>query len=254
MIEIPAGPFLFGSSLEERRTYYAQPTEPTQRTETTAAFAIGKYEVTNREFACFLADGGYQNQTYWTEEGWALKERFGWTQPRKWHDSAYRRWETQPVAALSRHEAEAYCRWLNAKTGKAYRLPTEKEWEKAARGTDGRIFPWGNSWEPTFCNWLPDENNDRFPDASIDGFIYTAPVTDFAEGKSPYGCMNMAGNVLEWCADPLVYRGTSYAVYRGGSFNSGEIRFLRCAWRGGTRPEIGHVYWGIIGFRLAEGR
>jgi formylglycine-generating enzyme required for sulfatase activity len=95
------------------------------------------------------------------------------------------------VDRVSWYEAYAYCRWLAEATGKPYRLPTEMEWEKAARGTDGRMFPWGNTWSKELCNsreiW--DRADPR-----------TTPVGQFSpDGDSPYGAADMCGNLWEWC-------------------------------------------------------
>jgi formylglycine-generating enzyme required for sulfatase activity len=85
------------------------------------------------------------------------------------------------------HDAMAYCRWLARVTGRAYRLPSEAEWEKAARGTDGRIWPWGNKWDSKRCN------------SREGGPGNTTPVGQYSpQGDSPYGCVDMAGNVWEW--------------------------------------------------------
>lgn len=253
MVEIPAGTFLYGSGEKERSRYLVSPDEPKQHEVELPAFSIGKYEVTNREFERFIEDGGYQKQRYWSEEGWEYKTQFGWTQPRRWTHRFYHdhKRKTNPVCALSWFEAQAFCRWLQEKTGKPYRLPTSKEWEKAARGTDGRIFPWGNEWEDDACNWLVNYYGDFLPDNEIDGAIYTAAVGTYEKGKSPYGCYEMSGNVMEWCADTFTLNQRMYAVLRGGSFYTGKPRLLRCAWQGGNLVEVGHVYWGFIGFRVA---
>jgi formylglycine-generating enzyme required for sulfatase activity len=251
MVEIPAGEFLYGSSPDERDTYIAQPHEIPIHTATTAAYRIGKFEVTNNEYACFVHDNGYEKKENWSPQGWAFKEKFKWTQPRRWLDRDYTRQGTQPVCAVSWFEAQAYANWLASKTGKPYRLPTEKEWEKAARGMNGNVFPWGNEWNPAYCNWENNALKEKTPHSQKKGFHFTCPVDSFAEGVSPYGCYQMAGNVMEWCDSTLSVRSQTYVVYRGGSFYSGYPRFFRCAWRGGTRPEYGHIYWGRFGFRLA---
>ncbi len=90
---------------------------------------------------------------------------------------------------VSWNEAAAYANWLSKKTGEDYRLPTEAQWEKAARGTKGWIYPWGNEFDKNLCN--SDEC----------GLDRTSPVGIFPGGESPYGSMDMAGNVWEWCAD-----------------------------------------------------
>ncbi len=94
-----------------------------------------------------------------------------------------------PVTQVSWDDAVAYCEWLSRTTGRSYRLPTRAEWEKAARGSDGRSYPWGN-WPPNnqLCNF--DHNVDD-----------TTPVGRYPNGVSPYGCWDMAGNVWEWTGD-----------------------------------------------------
>ncbi len=256
MVRIPAGSFTYGSDQTEREAYLSPPHEPSRQTATLKTYYIGRYEITNEEFDCFIYDDGYHRREFWTPEGWRFRQRSDWHVPRLWSDTDYNGWykERHPVCAISWYEAVAFCRWLSAKTGKPYRLPTALEWEKAARGTDGRTFPWGEQWNPKNCNWLADVNGDFIADLRGDGYVCTGKVGDFPAGQSPYGCYDMAGNVLEWVADKLDIKSPykrAYRIYRGGSFLSGYPRMLRCAWQGGTLPEVGHVYWGTIGFRVA---
>lgn len=258
MVEIPAGPFVFGSSGDERAAYFVPPGEYAAETIALATFAIGKYEATNEEFACFIRGGGYEKREWWSEEGWRARERYPWTAPRRWNDRDYQGpgKEHYPVAAVSWYEAEAYCVWLSAMTGKPYRLPTEREWEKAARGVDGRVFPWGNAWDPDACNWFGYTGFDAPAGYAPDPYVRVSPVGAFPKGESPWGCQDMAGNVLEWCQDawtagPAPAFQGPYRVFRGGSFLNNQPRHLRCAWRGGTYPGLGHVYWGDTGFRVA---
>ena len=91
--------------------------------------------------------------------------------------------QKNPAICMTQHAARKYCEWLSAKTGHYYRLPTEAEWEKAARGTDARRYPWGNEWQADYCNT---------------GTKTTTPVTMYPEGKSPFDCFDMVGNVSEW--------------------------------------------------------
>jgi formylglycine-generating enzyme required for sulfatase activity len=151
-------------------------------------FWIGKYPVTNEEFKEFIDDGGYDKEEFWAKEGWQWREENKISEPAYWHD---RKWNGSnfPVVGISRFEAEAYANWLSERTGHLYRLPTEAEWEKAARGTNGFKYPWGDEFDKNFCN------------SNESGLNRTSPVGIFSEGKSPYGCFDMAGNVWEWCSD-----------------------------------------------------
>ena len=226
LVVVPAGPFLMGSSTNWWKPFneYEMP----QHTLVLPAYWIGRTEVTNAQFRPFVEGDGYTNQAYWTVDGWAWRVKRRVTQPSFWNDS---QWNTpkQPVVGVTWYEAVAYCRWLSAQTGHPFRLPSEAEWEKAARGTDGRIWPWGNTWAKGRAN------------TSEAGINRTTPVGQYPAGASPYGALDMAGNVYEWCA--TVWRKlypysvedewtTAYLkeknensfgtnrVYRGGSWNN----------------------------------
>jgi formylglycine-generating enzyme required for sulfatase activity len=151
-------------------------------------FMMGKYPMTNEEFKVFVDEGGYSNDEYWTKEGWEWKEEEKISVPEYWHEEKWNR-PNFPVVGVNWYEAAAYASWLSEKTGKNYRLPTEAEWEKAARGTDGREYPWGNEFDKNNCN------------SKECGLGRTSPVGIFIKGESPFGCLDMAGNVYEWCFD-----------------------------------------------------
>jgi ribose/xylose/arabinose/galactoside ABC-type transport system permease subunit/formylglycine-generating enzyme required for sulfatase activity len=175
MIEIPAGPFTMGSDTG------AEDEAPAHEVDL-PAFEIDKFEVTNADFAQFVEATGYQTD--------AEKEE----RTRSWRDAAEGK-DNHPVVFVSWNDAVAYCEWA----GK--RLPTEAEWEKAARGTDERVYPWGNEWDACKAN------------AKDTGLRGTAAVGSFGAGASPYGVEDMAGNVWEWTAD-------WYEAYPGSSYES----------------------------------
>lgn len=145
MVLVPAGEFLFGPELEK---------------ETTEAFYIDRFPVTNAEYKVFVEEMDFEHPAHW--------RRGTWPEGKADH----------PVVQITWQSANAYAEWA----GK--RLPTEIEWEKAARGRDGRLWPWGNAFDPTRCNT---------------GSGGTTPVGTYSpRGDSPYGCADMAGNVWEW--------------------------------------------------------
>ena len=264
MVTVPAGVFLMGTPESELETLVKLGadfdwirSEVPQHEVALAAYAIGRYPVTHAEFARFIEDGGYRKPDYWTGAGWKRKESEGWTQPRYWEDEKWNA-PSQPVVGVSWYEAAAYCNWLAAKTGRPYRLPAEAEWEKAARGTDGRRYPWGNRWGTSRCN-----NSESGPGR-------TTPVGEYPDGDSPYGAGDMAGQVWEWCSSK--YGGTGSKpnfgypyrpddgreeleeddtrILRGGSWrNENPAAVCRCGYRFWNSP----VIWNYDrGFRCAR--
>ena len=185
--------------------------------------------VTNEQFAAFLSEA---RPTPAQLKRWApALERIN--VPAKKSDvyGVTPGFERHPVIHVSWFGAEAYCRWAGL------RLPTEIEWEKAARGVDGRIFPWGNEWHDQVLRWDGDK---------LRKYGTTAPVDAYPEGRSPYGIFQMAGNVDEWCAD--WYQWDVYRRYATGDLRApakGEMRVVR----GGTCAN-----WKKIRFRCAHRR
>jgi formylglycine-generating enzyme required for sulfatase activity len=163
---IPAGPFTMGSDDVDSAAYS---NEKPQHVVEVREFRIGKYPVTNLQYATFVAATQYAPPPYWAGTEPAPEER------------------NHPVMYVSWHDAMAYCEWRSRTGGESVRLPTEAEWEKAARGSDGRLYPWGGAWDP-----------DRVspPRTGLGG---THPVGIIAKGASPYGCLDIVGNVFEWC-------------------------------------------------------
>jgi formylglycine-generating enzyme required for sulfatase activity len=164
------------------------------------SFYISVYAVTNAQFARFLSDVLPSRSQLQLWLPW-MERIIGPSSDRDLF-LALPSFEKHPVVNVSWHGAEAYCRWARL------RLPTEVEWEKAARGIDARIFQWGNEWRPEYLCWW----------GSHDAENTTVPVDAFPQGRSPYGIFQMAGSVEEWCADP--YEHDVYQRYATGDFKS----------------------------------
>jgi formylglycine-generating enzyme required for sulfatase activity len=251
MVLVPAGAFWMGSKENDPG---AEADEKPQHLVTLDSYYIDQHEVTNAQYASFLNAAGDGNQ----ERLWLALEaetvRIHQNEGSWRADDGY---ENHPVTEVSWYGAEAYCLWA----GK--RLPTEAEWEKAARGADQRIYPWGNEFDGTRLNFcdincdIAEWKNTQWSD----GYAQTAPVDSYADGKSPYGALNMAGNVWEWVAD--LYDANYYTispriapqgpstgdryVHRGGSWDSTEW-FVRAADRYPVPPpHRAHT----LGFRCA---
>jgi formylglycine-generating enzyme required for sulfatase activity len=220
---VPAGEFEMGST---DGVGYGD--EQPQHTVALDAYWIGQTEVTNAQFQQFVDAGGYAAERYWSAEGWQVRSDAGWEGPRCLEDDNVNA-PDQPVVCVSWYEADAYTRWLSESTGETYRLPTEAEWEKAARGTDGRTFPWGDLFDGSRLNFCDVNCEANWKDETYDdGYAYTAPVGSYAEGASPYGALDMGGNVWEWVNDR--YDGSYYS--QSPSENpqgpaTGKIRLLR---------------------------
>ncbi len=137
-----------------------------------------------------------------------------------------------PVVLVSHDDARAYATWLSEVTGLTWRLPTWQEWEKAARGLDGRVFPWGDDWDPARLN-----SHDEGP-------FDTLPVGSFPEGASPFGLLDPAGQVFEWTASET--KPGRFEV-RGGSWDDSGCGVCRPAARHSRPQGLKHI---LIGFRL----
>ncbi len=186
VVTVPPGPFLMGSAI--RKDKQTSDSEWPQHTVTLAEYHIGTYPLTVAEYACFVqaVQQSEPNELITKEYGWGLA----------WQTQLTERAE-HPVVHVSWEDVLAYTQWLAQLTGDDWRLPTEAEWEKAARGTDGRRYPWGYLWDRSRAN-----TNDGGPHM-------TTPVGSYPSGASPYGAQDMAGNVWEWTSTnykPYPYR------------------------------------------------
>jgi len=178
MVLVPGGEFLYGENKE---------------TKTLDAFYMDKYPVTNERYQKFIKATGHRSP-YLDEE---------WAKAHNWKGKKYPRGMAKyPVVLVSWDDAMAFCEWA----GKS--LPTEEQWEKAARGTDGRLYPWGDEFDERKCNCF------------LTRIEKPTPVDKFPKGASPYGCVDMAGNVWEWTA---TQKDEGY-VMRGGSYFEGDVR------------------------------
>ena len=226
------------------------------------AYYIAKFELTNAEWRRFRDDPAYDDAKHWPGGRVVPRDQVPyWTQPNN-HGGGTPDSDDYPVQGVNWDSAVAYCNWLSAKTGKKYRLPTEAEWEKAARGTDQRRYPWGNSIDRTLANFVGAQAYDTgMPVGTFDGSRRGDRNT--RSNASPYGAFDMAGNVMEWCLDwySRDYYATSprknpkgpdtgaYRVVRGGSFFV-ESFDLRSAARSAAWPSFqGHR---MIGFRAVR--
>lgn len=198
-----------------------------------APFLLGRYPVTNSQYRAFVDDGGYQVREWWSEAGWTWRKDENITEPWFW-DYRQINAPNQPVVGVSFWEAEAFCSWAGG------RLPTEQEWEAAARGPEGFTYPWGDDWEDGNCN------------SSKAGLKVTSAVGLFPRGRQArLGLEDFAGNVWEWC-DNLYDQADSTTganrVFRGGSWIV-DARIVRSAVRHWFVPEYRN---NDLGFRCAR--
>jgi formylglycine-generating enzyme required for sulfatase activity len=225
MILIPAGEFLMGSDPQQDRN--AEGDEESQHCLYLPEFLLAKTPVTNAQYRSFVQATGRRAPPHGKED--------------------------HPVVDVFWYDARDYCQWLSEVTGRDYRLPSEAEWEKGTRSTDGRLYPWGNSFDSRRCNSKESRQGN------------TTPVGAYPQGASPYGVLDMAGNVWEWTRslsgwypypsdakerarrEDLQAPDAQARMLRGGAFDSNR-GLVRCACRLISRPsESG----GVIGFRVA---
>ncbi|MDH5324769.1 MAG: formylglycine-generating enzyme family protein [Gammaproteobacteria bacterium] len=280
MVSVPAGDFVMGSEKEDtegvqQRYGFPNPLyrdERPRRKVSVAAFQIDSYEVSNKLYKLFILNSKRMMPFHWVNNGYALsEEKLKSMDVEKLRKIAVEYFkldmdtrkmdkpqllnamleqqkvlDTYPVGGVNWFEAKAFCEWRGA------RLPREAEWEKAARGTDGREYPWGNQWDPKITNTGDDANWENG----------IAPVGAYPENRSPYGAYDMSGNVWEWVEDWYEpYPGSDHQsplfgkinrVIRGGGGGVGHYAisyFFRAATRQYSEPELESE---DVGFRCAK--
>ena len=229
MVLIPSGEFVMGSDAPD-----AAPNEQPLTPVSLSEFYMSRFPVTNGQYELF--------------------------DPRHKQKRGKAADDDHPVVYVTSYDAVKYCEWLSQKEGKTYRLPTEAEWEYSARGTDGRLFPWGNTERRgDLANFADASTTFAWRDPLIhDGYPETSPVGAFPRGMSAFGVYDLAGNVWEWCLDfyqPLAGspkrnpRGLGSGptrLYRGGSWKS-RFTNLRASARGSNAPKYAS---NDVGFRV----
>lgn len=252
-VAVPAGPFIAGSDWVEREAAYyldeaaygraitreqrLYENESERRVVQVAAFEIMTYPVTNQEYMRFVEaterPSPYVDAATWQSYG--VAHPYDRAQRHMWDNGGPPRDRADhPVVLVSHQDAEAYAAWLSRARGEGWRLPTDLEWEKAARGTEGWMWPWGDIWKARRAN-----THDIGP-------FDTMPVGSFPDSASPFGMLDAAGQVAEWTATP---DGNGGYVVKGGSWDGKGCGACRPAARQGRPEDLKHI---LIGFRLVR--
>jgi len=242
LVYIPAGEFKMGSARAEDPQTLEE--ELPQHIVYKDAYWIDQTEVTNAQYAMCVADAGACTKP---------KDNTSLSRSSYYDNNQYANY---PVIFVSWSQAAAYCAWAGR------RLPTEAEWEKAARGPDGRIYPWGNTFDGTMANYCDINCNNGWKDDRYDdGYIDTSPVGDYPMGASVYGALDMAGNIYEWVADwyepysrinqvnPTGPASGLEHIIRGGSWGD-DPAHIRAAVR--SHINVPDYWMNFIGFRCAR--
>lgn len=223
-MRIPCGDFIYGAEGKEKLIELDD-------------FYISKFQVTNLQFNEFVRHEGYSRDKYWKG---LVRQGF---QPPQWTEI------NRPRVSISWYDAIAFCRWLSEKYGYTIRLPREYEWEKAARGRRGLVYPWGNSYERGYANC---DDARVFPDYS--GLDEPVAVGLYPQGASDYGVMDLSGNAWEWCMnkfefpeDVEVDKSGDYRSIRGGCWSRTPV-MAAGNYRYGNLPEDRQIF--CTGIRL----
>jgi formylglycine-generating enzyme required for sulfatase activity len=259
--DVPGGTLMMGSAKDEEdadEDEYGPAGRPFPVD--VEAYRLAAFPVTSAQFRPFVEGDGYQNRAYWTEAGWEWKLSEDATKPALWDDP---RWNiaNYPVVGVTWYEAVAWCRWLTQQLREVgelsgtreIRLPTEAEWEWAARGPDALKYPWGNDWRENACN-----HDAVGLDRTCAVGLFPAGACLWLADKTEPKCQDLSGNVWEWCstkwrdsykdAPDESLEGDAARVLRGGAYYN-EQRHVRCAFRNRHDPRL---RYGDRGFRCAQ--
>jgi formylglycine-generating enzyme required for sulfatase activity len=256
-VPIEDGPFWMGDDESPEKD------ERPRHRVTLDAYELARFPTTNAMYARFIDAGGYEDERWWAaaiaDGQWSKEHGFHYGDlPRYWDDPRFNN-PSQPVVGVTWYEAVAYCAWLTHEQPVAsgqqqvvYRLPTEAEWERAARGRQGWKYPWGNDWQEDHCN------------SEEAGLGTPSPVGIFSPGAAQGGLEDLVGNVYEWCRDWYSedYYGRSRETQNPTGPEKGEIRVLRGgSWwsEGASICRCGYRNWSVPrgrdggrGFRCAR--
>lgn len=204
-VAIPAGASLIGSRVDDP---FQDERDSPPREVALSAYLMSIYPTTNQQYHAFIAATGHRPPRHWRQK----REESAFSIPDGLED--------HPVVNIAWHDADAYAAWLSHKTGHHVVLPTEAQWERAARGPDGNIWPWGDEFQDERCNSAELKLGT------------TCSVFELTSGASPFGCLHMSGNVWEWCCDfyhmnarqiqgqsePVLHAPARQRVVKGGSY------------------------------------
>ncbi|MCP4164900.1 MAG: SUMF1/EgtB/PvdO family nonheme iron enzyme, partial [Chloroflexi bacterium] len=231
---IEPGPFMMGNTMKTDEMAYDNEAPQFQCTLIRYPYYISRYPITVAQYQAFISAGGYEQCRYWTEAGWEWNKEKGISRPQAYGEPY--NFDNHAQVGVSWYEAAAFCSWLCEQSGQEISLPTEAQWERAARHTDARRYPWGKEPPKERCNMIET------------GIGSTCAVGMFPHGDASCGAADMSGNVWEWCStkwrgdyqnyekvvdDDLV--GDGRRVLRGGSFG-GYDGGVRCAFRSNWLP------------------
>lgn len=279
---LPPGEFLMGSTPEEVEALVARvgtsfervaPEKPAHPVRITRPLLFGKHEVTVAQFRRFVEATGYKTEAERGGGSHVHGELDTWEKKRDahWRNPGFKQGDNHPVVCVSWHDARAFVAWLNRAdptrpAGWAYRLPTEAEWEFAARGPERFEWAWGNDWDGTRANFADKQSRLTWANNEVDdGHARTAPVGSYSpKGDAPIGIADLTGNVWEWCQDwfdPAYYQRSpakdpvnakvgNRRVERGGSW-AFTFDYCRTAFRFGLEP---NESYDTLGFRVVLAR